>query len=110
MKNKILLSLILIGQTALATDLPNIYIKETQLAIKEQYLRESGYNLKTAKSNYKEAKTLVRDAKAEIKAMKKSEAQSKKTQIASHDFHSGIRDPYYNEPLLAETGIRRVGR
>ena len=109
MKNKILLSLILLGQTALA-DVPNLQIARDALEIHRSNQRYAEAEYRRAKRNYLESNRLLSSSVRTVELMEKLEEQSRLTALSSSESHTRIGATYEHEPRLAETGIRRIGR
>jgi hypothetical protein len=109
MKKTILLSLILIGQSALA-DVPNLQIARDALNIHRENQRYAEAEYRRAKRNYLESNRLLSSSIRTVELMEKLEEQSRLTALASSESHTRIGATYQHEPRLAETGIRRIGR
>jgi hypothetical protein len=109
MKNKILIGIILIGQTALA-DVPNLQIARDALNIHRENQRYAEAEYRRAKRNYLESNRLLSSSVRTVELMEKLEEQSRLTALSSAESHTRIGATYEHEPRLAETGIRRIGR
>jgi hypothetical protein len=109
MKNKILLSLLILGQTALA-DVPNLQIARDALEIHRSNQRYAEAEYRRAKRNYLESNRLLSSSIRTVELMEKLEEQSRLTALSSAESHSRIGATYQHEPRLAGTGIRRIGR
>jgi hypothetical protein len=107
MKKTILLSLILIGQTALA-DVPNLQIARDALNIHRENQRYAEAEYRRAKRNYLESNRLLSSSIRTVELMEKLEEQSRLTALSSSESHTKIGATYEHEPRLAETGIRRI--
>ena len=107
MKKTILLSLILIGQTALA-DVPNLQIARDALNIHRENQRYAEAEYRRAKRNYLESNRLLSSSQRTVELMEKLEEQSRLTALSSSESHTRIGATYQHEPRLAETGIRRI--
>lgn len=109
MKNKILIGIILLGQTALA-DVPNLQIARDALEIHRENQRYAEAEYRRAKRNYLESNRLLSQSQRTVQLMEKLEEQSRLTALSSSESHTRIGATYQHEPRLAETGIRRIGR
>lgn len=107
MKKTILLSLILLGQAALA-DVPNLQIARDALNIHRENQRCAEAEYRRAKKNYLESNRLLSSSIKTVELMEKLEEQSRLTALASSESHTRIGATYQHEPRAAETGIRRV--
>jgi hypothetical protein len=109
MKNKILLSLILLGQAALA-DVPNTYLLEQDLEVARAYNREIDYNCTKAKQALRNSEALVRSLERELAAKKQTNKHGVATETSNRSYRSTIASDFEFSPKVAETGIRRIGR
>jgi hypothetical protein len=109
MKKTILLSLIILGQAALA-DVPNLQIARDALNIHRENQRYAEAEYRRAKRNYLESNRLLSSSVRTVELMEKLEEQSRLTALSSSESHTRIGATYEHEPRQAETGIRRIGR
>jgi cysteinyl-tRNA synthetase len=109
MKNKILLSLIIIGQTALA-DVPNTYLLEQDLEVARAYNRQIDYSYEKTKQALRNSNALVRSLERELAAKKQTNKHGMATETSNKSYRSTIASDFEFSPKVAETGIRRIGR
>jgi hypothetical protein len=109
MKNKILIGIILIGQTALA-DVPNLQIARDALNIHRENQRYAEAEYRRAKYNYLESNRLLAHSTRTVSMLEDLEERSRRAAFSSSESHTRIGATYQHEPRLAETGIRRIGR
>jgi cysteinyl-tRNA synthetase len=107
MKNKILLSLILLGQTVLA-DVPNTYLLEQDLEAARAYNRQIDYSYERTKQALRDSNALVRSLERELAAKKQTNKHGMATETSNRSYRSTIASDFEFSPKVAETGIRRV--
>jgi cysteinyl-tRNA synthetase len=109
MKKTLLLSLILIGQAALA-DVPNTYLLEQDLEVAMSYNRQISYSYEKTKQALRDSNALVRSLERELAAKKQTNKHGMATETSNKSYRSTIASDFEFSSKVAETGIRRIGR